>query len=70
MSVGVNVNFGALKNQSEFWKSPENLFLKKPGYEPCMQQKANLNVARLQHESRVEELQQVNAKLLEKTQGK
>ena len=22
MSVGVNVNFGALKNQSEFWKSP------------------------------------------------
>ena len=29
MSVGVNVNFGALKNQSEFWKSPGNLFLKK-----------------------------------------
>ena len=29
MSVGVNVNFGALKNQSESWKSPENLFLKK-----------------------------------------
>ena len=69
MSVGVNVNFGALKNQSEFWKSPGNLFLKK-GYEPCMQQNANLNVARLQHGSRVEELQQVNAKLLEKTQGK
>ena len=22
MSVGVNVNFGALKNQSECWKSP------------------------------------------------
>ena len=35
-----------------------------------MQQNANLNVARLQHESRVEELQQVNAKLLEKMQGK
>ena len=29
MSVRVNVNFGALKNQSEFWKSPGNLFLKK-----------------------------------------
>ena len=29
MSVGVNVNFGAFKNQSEFWKSPGNLFLKK-----------------------------------------
>ena len=29
MSVGVNVNFGALKNQSEFWKSPGNLFLNK-----------------------------------------
>ena len=28
MSVGVNVNFGALKNQSEFWKSPGNLFPK------------------------------------------
>ena len=40
------------------------------GYEPCMQQNANINVARLQHESRVEELQQVNAKLLEKTKGK
>ena len=25
MSVGANVNFGALKNQSEFWKSPGNL---------------------------------------------
>jgi len=35
-----------------------------------MQQNANLIVARLQYESRVEELQQVNAKLLEKTQGK
>ena len=35
-----------------------------------MQQNANLNLARLQHESRVEELQQVNAKLLEKMQGK
>ena len=35
-----------------------------------MQRNANLNEARLQHESRVEELQQVNAKLLEKTQGK
>jgi len=33
-----------------------------------MKQNANLNVARLQHESRVQELQQVNAKLLEKTQ--
>ena len=30
MSVGVNVNFRALeKNQSEYWKSPANLFLKK-----------------------------------------
>ena len=28
MSVGVNVNFGAFKNQSEFWKSPGNLFPK------------------------------------------
>ena len=35
-----------------------------------MQQNATLNVARLQHESRAEQLQQVNAKLLEKTQGK
>jgi len=32
-----------------------------------MQQNADLNVARLQHESTVEELQQVSAKLLEKT---
>ena len=35
-----------------------------------MQQNANLNVAILQHESRVEELQQVNAKLVEKAKGK
>ena len=67
MSVGVNVNFGAFKNQSEFWKSPGNLFLKK-GTNPNLN--ANLNLARLQHESSVEELQQVNAKLLEKTHGK
>ena len=39
MSVGVNVNFGALKNHSELdWKSPGNLFLKK-GMNPdtCIQ---------------------------------
>ena len=35
MSVEVNVNFGALKNQSEFWKSPGNLFLKM-GTNPVM----------------------------------
>ena len=35
MSVGVNVNFGALKNQSEFWKSPGNLFLKKGTNPDC-----------------------------------
>ena len=28
-SVGVNVNFRALENQSESWKSPGNMFLKK-----------------------------------------
>ena len=50
MSAGVNVNFGALKYQSEFWKSPGNLFLKK-GTNPNLN--ANLNVARLQHESSV-----------------
>ena len=72
MSVGVNVNFGALKNQSEFWKSLGKVLklVSEKGYEPCMQQNTNLNVVRLQHESRVEELQQVNAKLLKKTLGK
>ena len=49
---------------------PELRLIFEIGYERCMQQNANLNVARLQHESRVEELQQVNAKVLEKTQGK
>ena len=40
MSVGVNVNFGALKNQSEFWKSPRKVLEKswklvsEKGYEP------------------------------------
>ena len=50
-----------------FWPG---LFITSPDHLADMQQNANLNVARLQHESRVEELQQVNAKLLEKTQGK